>query len=149
MGDGILAVFSRLLSANLDDTSCETHALAAVEKAVEDLAGTPQECKGALAAGPLYYCKTGLADIYEDFTVVGAPMTVVYRLEAEAAAKEVFLPRESHAGRSVLREVAEAQNVNRMRQSRMQLPLPSKWNVRFSTIDLKGVGSTRVIIQSL
>jgi len=66
MGDGIIVIFS-----NLYDTDFEV--------------------KAAIGTGKLFFCKTGVEQIYEEYTCIGHPLTIAYRLENIAEKNQILL----------------------------------------------------------
>ena len=95
MGDGIVSVFSNFFHTDLDNDQVEDFAVNAAEQAVRKLYGTPASAKAAFGLGNMLFCKTGVADIYEEYTVVGHPLTMVYRLEAIAEENTLYMPDDS------------------------------------------------------
>jgi len=52
----------------------------------------------ALSHGEVLFCKTGLEGVYTDYTVLGNPLTHVYRIEEIAAANQIVTPLKSPVG---------------------------------------------------
>jgi class 3 adenylate cyclase len=144
VGDGILAVYSPHLSPDLTDQKAEESALAVAEAVVEKLHSTQHVCKAAISVGDVLYCKTGLAQVYEDYTIIGEPLTTAYRLEEVAEANQVLVPTNSVAGRKISNQLA------RRRASEAQgVPLTAAaWLVKRKTIGLRGIGDADVYIQT-
>jgi class 3 adenylate cyclase len=95
VGDGIVAVFSPFFHADLSNQQVEDFALNAAEEAIRKLYGGQASAKAALGLGNLLFCKTGVSNIYEEYTAVGHPLTMVYRLEAIAEENALYLPDDS------------------------------------------------------
>lgn len=99
IGDGIVAVFTPFLSASLNDTTANQHALQAAEEIVAKFSHTDRNSKAALSSGKVLFCKTGLEGVYTDYTVLGNPLTHVYRMEEVASANQIITPENSMIGR--------------------------------------------------
>lgn len=142
VGDGIVAVFSPFFHADLSNDEADDYGLKAAERAIARLHATNAAAKAALGLGKLFFCRTGVTEIYEDYTVVGHPLTMVYRLEAIAEKNTIFLPDESGLAR---REREKAARGDRARLQ-MAEPVAPKWIVDapFSR-ELPGIdGQTRI-----
>lgn len=133
-GDGVLGVFSSFFGA--DPASVDRDAMRAAEVVVERLSGTECPVKAAVGSGALCYCKTGVAGVYEECTVVGRPITVAYRIEEIARENQVVL--ESNA------RVVEIIDRQLQRSSALA---PARWQVRARQVNLRGLGDVQVIVQ--
>jgi class 3 adenylate cyclase len=134
-GDGVIAVFSPFFGWD-SATQAEANAVEAARAIVECVAGTSFETKAALSSGPLLFCKTGVASVYEDFTVVGTPLTELHRLEDVAVAGQVVHRADTALGRRVLTEI---QNQDHLRRIGLLPPFTGGWIVHLETVELRGV----------
>ena len=142
-GDGIVAVFSTALTPDLADEELEDGALKCVEKSVLDLSGTKLSSKGAVATGPLAYCKTGLAGLYEDRTVVGRTITTVYRLEEKASQDQVLLPFDCPLGKRVWQQVQVQDILRKLNPGRTR---NVHFHVESQDMTLRGVRDVRKVL---
>jgi class 3 adenylate cyclase len=140
-GDGILAVFSSFFTIATDRES-ERHALCAAERIVETLAGTAHSSKAAVSSGSLVFCKTGLADVYEEHTVIGEAITTAYRIEEIAAENQVIVER--NAG---FVEIIEGQIEATSRKTPQVRPV--QWRIDRQELNLRGVGATKIYVEQL
>jgi class 3 adenylate cyclase len=143
-GDGILSVFSPFFTLAADE-KMERQALRAAERIVKSVAGTLHSSKAALSAGTLAFCKTGLAGIYEEHTVIGQTITNTYRLEEHAEDNQVVV--EATPGFSSIIEGQLARAAAERRAATR--PAGLVWHVDRTTMDLRGVGSTNVYVERL
>jgi class 3 adenylate cyclase len=128
-GDGIVAIFSPVISDALKNEDPEVQALLAAEDLIQAAYGTSYVSKAALSAGDLLFCKTGLADVYEDYTVIGSPLTVTYRLEESAKANQVAIAQADKAKEMIDIGVRNYKSL-----------APGPWSVKHTVMDLRGVG---------
>jgi class 3 adenylate cyclase len=143
-GDGVLAVFSSFFTTKTDE-AMDRCALQAAEKIVASLATTNHSSKAALSSGPLAFCKTGLAGVYEEHTVIGEAITSTYRIEEIAKVNQVVV----HGTRG-FSAIIDEQLAARRRVELRNIPLPPQtWNVEPGTVDLRGVGETAIYVQQL
>jgi class 3 adenylate cyclase len=105
-GDGIVAVFSTFFGALPSNDGAELAALTAARGLIQTTHGTRYASKVALATGRLLFCKTGLATIYEEYTVVGTPLTELYRIEELAVAGDIVHRADARLGQQVLAPIA-------------------------------------------
>lgn len=136
MGDGIIAVFSHALQADFPENDACVGALRAARTIVEMTYGSDHASKAALSYGNVSFCITGLATVYEDYTIVGNPLTEVYRLEAEANENQIVFLRQSPIGTIVNRWVRETKE-SVAYQPATRIP----WVLTKSSKDLRGVGN--------
>jgi class 3 adenylate cyclase len=80
MGDGIICVFGKPF-VNLDWTEEFNRAELCAKEIIETFKGTNKEVKVALHSGQITYYKTPGTD-YEEYTMIGKPLTELYRLES-------------------------------------------------------------------
>lgn len=92
-GDGILAIFSNSFSelSNVNPPDIDQIAFKTAESIVQKFLHTNYEVKASLSFGQLLFCKTNFADIFEDYTVIGDPITIAYRLDNDAGPNEINL----------------------------------------------------------
>lgn len=90
MGDGIVVVFSDVFGFEYPNGAGNA-CLSFCKECIESLEETCYEVKAAIASGSMYFCKTGVEEIYEEISCIGHPMTVVFRLENEASANEIWM----------------------------------------------------------
>lgn len=90
MGDGIVVVFSSVFGfvyPNGIGPAC----LDFCKECVEMLETSEYAVKAAIASGKMFFCKTGVEEVYEEISCIGHPMTIAFRLENEAFANEVWI----------------------------------------------------------
>ena len=145
VGDGIVAIFSSFLPGGVTDSDASVRALGTVEAIVQRLHGTAHHSKAALVDGTLLFCRTGLTDIYEDYTVIGSALTTAYRIEAIGKANEIIFPAQSNTGQHVDQQVAQ-----RNRYESAGLDVPSVlWSVSSrKSVVLRGIGSMDLTVQT-
>lgn len=80
MGDGIICVFGKPF-VDLDWTEEFNRAELCAKEIIETFKGTNKEVKVALHSGQITYYKTPGTD-YEEYTMIGKPLTELYRLES-------------------------------------------------------------------
>lgn len=132
VGDGILAVFSPFLIPQLQQESTALHALNTAEAIIQELHGSECESKAAIGCGSLLFCSTGLAGVYTDYTVLGHPLTHVYRMEELASANQVIVPKNSPAGAIIAAQLERSRN--RVSPSTK----PVRWTVDEKNVPLRG-----------
>lgn len=93
MGDGIIVVFSKIFKQIVSGIEASNNAFLCCLEILHELSGTEFEAKASIGSGKLFYCKTGVEQIYEEFTAVGYPYTVAYRLENIADNNQILLMR--------------------------------------------------------
>jgi class 3 adenylate cyclase len=91
MGDGIIVVFSHIFNELKNAKEASNNAFCCSKEIIEQLYTTDFESKASIGYGKLFFCKTGVAQIYEEFTAVGYPYTVAYRLESIAEKNQILL----------------------------------------------------------
>ena len=128
MGDGIIVVFSKIFPDINTDRDATIKSFLCCKKLIECLYGTDFEAKAAIGIGNLFFCKTGVEQIYQENTAIGHPMTVVYRLESIADKNQILLMRDTQLSGSIV----NAQNHLH------------GWTQIEKTVSLKGIGSTKV-----
>jgi len=138
-GDGILAVFSPFLTDYSNEREASCSALAAAENIVRALSGTEWACKASLSAAPVLFCATGLEAVYEEYTVIGQPITVTYRTDALAGQDQVLAQTDCWIGILIDEQVDET-------QQRGGTNNPT-WTVRHIERELRGVGSTGITVE--
>jgi hypothetical protein len=130
MGDGIIVVFSKLFP-NIDrDADASNKSFYCCKEIVEELYNTEYEIKAAIGNGKLYFCKTGVEQIYEEYTAIGHPMTIAYRLENIAENNQILLMRNTHLSKRI-EKTGDYLN---------------QWEQSEKTVFLKGVNSSRIHI---
>ena len=141
VGDGIIAVYSEFFDSTMTLATAENLAFATAEGVITKLSGTMCESKAAIAAGNLLYCKTGLADFYEDLTVVGHPMTEVYRLEGAASVNQLVVLE----GTRTAQKLREAVASRKRREAAGEKLKPAKWFVSDLKRELQGMGEVTIV----
>jgi hypothetical protein len=91
IGDGIIVVFSKIFGEIGSDIKASDKAFFCCKDLVERFNNTEFEIKAAIGSGTLYFCKTGVEQIYEEYTAVGYPYTVAHRLENIAEKNQILL----------------------------------------------------------
>jgi hypothetical protein len=90
-----------------------------------------------VTSGELLFCRTGVADIYQDFTVIGRPLTEVYRMEDIAGGMQVVLPKNSGPGSLIEMELLQ----KRLMTPGRSAPSPG-WTYSEQSFNFKGLGKT-------
>lgn len=152
--DGIVAIYSSFFHPGWTMPDVEEAALSCAQAIVRELHGSEHAAKAAVSSGELLFCKTGVAELYEDFTVIGAPLTEVYRLEDIAGESQVLLRADTDLGQRLYRLAADGANLREREKFLRGLgvpitnPLPPvKWFVGPARQHLRGVnGDTPVEI---
>lgn len=143
-GDGVLAVFSPFFT-KADRETTDRNAMQAAEMIVAALSGSDCAAKAAVSSGSLFFCKTGVAAVYEEHTVIGEPITVAYRIEEIACEDQVVIQA---APRFV--RIIDGQLAARSALERVGFSLPAvRWQVELVTHTLRGLGDVDVIVQRL
>jgi class 3 adenylate cyclase len=90
MGDGIIVVFSDIFGCQYPDGIGEC-CLNFCKKCIETLERTEYAVKAAIGSGILNFCKTGVVQAYEEYSCIGHPMTVAFRLEQYAEKNQIWM----------------------------------------------------------
>jgi class 3 adenylate cyclase len=101
MGDGIIVVFSKVFPNIKSDVDASNKSFCCCKEIIEELYKTEYEAKTAIGNGKLYFCKTGVEQIYEEYTAIGHPMTIVYRLENIAENNQILLMRNTRLSKRI------------------------------------------------
>ena len=91
MGDGIIVVFSKIFGEIDNNKAASNNCFYCCKDCIENLYNTDFEVKAAIGTGKLFFCKTGVEQIYEEYTCIGYPLTVAYRLENIAEKNQILL----------------------------------------------------------
>jgi class 3 adenylate cyclase len=95
MGDGVIVVFSKVFHQIETDNDCSNNACFCCAEIIEELKNTEFEVKASIGSGKLFFCKTGVEQIYEEYTAVGYPYTVAFRLESIAEKNQILFQNKS------------------------------------------------------
>lgn len=137
IGDGIVAVFSQTLAPDLKDAAGK--ALKSAETIIADLNGTECESKAAISCGSVLFCKTGLEGVYTDYTVLGSPLTHVYRMEELAKANQVVVPKNSPVGAIIKAQLDRRHEHEHRAALGLERLTSIQWGVKIdSTTELRG-----------
>lgn len=90
MGDGIVVVFSDVFGFEYP-SGAGNACLAFCKECIKSLADSECAVKSAIASGSVYFCKTGVEEVYEEISCIGHPMTIAFRLENEASVNEIWM----------------------------------------------------------
>ena len=90
MGDGVVVIFSDVFGFGYPNGAGNA-CLSFCRECIKSLEDTCYEVKAAVASGSMYFCKTGIEEIYEEISCIGHPMTVAFRLENKAEANEIWM----------------------------------------------------------
>ena len=101
IGDGIIVVFSTIFGEITSDEEASNNAFSCCKELVERFYDSKFEIKAAIGSGTLYFCKTGVEQIYEEFTAIGYPYTVAHRLENIAENNQILLMRNTPLSKRV------------------------------------------------
>jgi class 3 adenylate cyclase len=140
-GDGILAVFSPFFTGRTNEET-DRDGLRTAEALIAKLSETNYSSKAVLACGPLVFCKTGIAGIYEESTVIGKAITRAYRMEEIAEEDQVVIQASARFAK-IIDEQIEASAVPRLFAPRRT------FRVNQRTIELRGLGPTKVYVKQL
>jgi class 3 adenylate cyclase len=121
-GDGIIAVFSTVFEPHQDRADVENAAFDVARKLVRELSSTAYAAKAAIATGDLLFCKTGVARMWEEITVIGTPLTELYRIEESAQRDEVVLRAGSALGRRFIELVRQEEDARALEGRRINGP---------------------------
>lgn len=135
-GDGILAVYLKELT-NFSSQETRQCLFDSAFELVESFMGTDMECKVSIAAGQLLFCRTGLEGIYEEFTVIGSPITIAYRLDSHALANEVIVEP---------RHLLELSLLSRLGADGIIEGFELSWSYGRRLTTLRGVGVRRPVV---
>lgn len=102
--DGVIAIFSTLFEQKVL-AQVEDNAYEAAQESVRALQNTDMAAKGAVSTGDLLFCRTGIAEIYQEYTVIGTPLTELHRLEDAAGVNEVWLREDTALGKRVQKKL--------------------------------------------
>lgn len=144
VGDGIVAVFSPFLNEIFDNNRCEDQAIQTAEKLVSKMKVTDTQLKAALCSGEVMYCKTGLADYYEDYTIIGKAVTTIYRLDDIAYANQILLPYESRLGADFAQELTITRTARLVSRTGGREYIDN-CRVEVTDEDLKGLGRIKIV----
>lgn len=128
MGDGIIVVFSTVFGEIDTAKKASDNSFLCCKTCVEELYATEYEVKAAIGNGSLFYCKTGVEQIYEEYSCIGHPLTIAYRLENIAEKNQILL-------------LANTKLSERVKNSKELL---SAWEQSETTAYLKGVNESKV-----
>lgn len=132
MGDGILVVFSKVFGDVRSDEKADENSFCCCEQCIETLYNTDFEVKAAIGTGPLFFCKTGVEQIYEELSCIGHPLTITYRLESIADRNQILL----------MSNTPLAERINTVVRNSNTSP----WSIDSTTAYLKGLKSTNIDI---
>ena len=90
MGDGIIVVFSKVFRQIVSNIDCSNNACLCCMEIINELRDSDFETKASIGHGQLYFCKTGIEQIYEEYTAVGYPYTLAFRLESIAEKNQIL-----------------------------------------------------------
>lgn len=147
VGDGILSIYSEYFDQGMTAAAAERKALRAAEFTVVRLHGSNKEAKVAISNGPLLFCKTGLSQVYEDYTVIGEPITVAYRIEDIASANEILLPEGTDLAAYIWRQVQSFKAEQSLLRPLGTPATSAPWTVSNIVKALKGVGEMKLLRQ--
>ncbi|RYD84587.1 MAG: adenylate/guanylate cyclase domain-containing protein [Verrucomicrobiaceae bacterium] len=136
-GDGIIAVFSSFFDKNTSYQQTQLRAMSAASDIVWQLKDSPLASKAALSFGELLFCKTGIESIYEDFSVLGNPLTELYRLESVANQNQIIFRGGTQFARQLDRQ-AKLWTIQNSRKPRWVQENPG-WILESAEFDLRGV----------
>jgi len=128
MGDGIIVVFSRIFPNLETDRNAVDNSFYCCKELIETFYDTEFEAKSAIGIGDLYFCKTGVEQIYEENTALGHPMTIAYRLENIANKNQILI-------------MSDTKLAQRIENSQYNLQY---WSRSSNTVSLKGVNSKEI-----
>jgi class 3 adenylate cyclase len=130
MGDGIIVVFSKIFQNFETDRDAVDSSFYCCKELIETFYDTNFEAKSAIGIGKLFFCKTGVEQIYEEYTALGHPMTIVYRLENIANKNQILVMRDTKLSQ-------------RIEDSQYDIQF---WSQSSKTVFLKGIGLSNISI---
>lgn len=125
IGDGIVVVFSEAFNLTYPKGAGKS-CFEFCKKCVETLDGEECAVKAAIGSGELFFAKTIIENAYEEYSCIGHPMTVAFRLENEAQKNQILIFEED--------PVNENESCN------------FKWTYETEVFELKGIGSVETRI---
>ena len=132
MGDGILVVFSKVFGDVHSDKEASDKSFCCCAQCIKELYNTKFEVKAAIGTGYLFFCKTGVEQIYEELSCIGHPLTIAYRLESIADRNQILLMSNTQLAGRVKTEIKNRKT--------------SPWRMDSTTAYLKGLKSTNIDI---
>lgn len=132
MGDGIIVIFSHLLTPHINDREASDHAFHCSKEIIEELYLSEYESKAAIGSGILYFCKTGIKEIYEEYTAIGRPLTLAHRLESNADKNQILTLRTTALSGRILDNEDEDDLKG--------------WDFDFIERELKGIGNRKILV---
>lgn len=127
MGDGIICIFGEPFFYNKDYKQKYYKAEACAREVINKFKGTANEVKIALHSGQIMYYKTP-SEHYEEYTMIGKPLTELYRLESIAISNGINYFKDS-AYDKITDKLPLGVNINN----------PNYWEYGCENICLKGV----------
>jgi hypothetical protein len=131
MGDGIIVVFSKIFKEIKSDEEASNKAFYCCKDLIEELYKTEFEIKASIGSGKLFFCKTGVEQIYEEFTAVGYPYTVAYRLENIAERNQILL-------------LSDTKLSERVKYNKLSNDYLNNWEQKDIIKNLKGLKSNKI-----
>ena len=90
MGDGIIVVFSDIFGYEYPESAGKS-CLDFCMQCVKNLENKPYAVKASIGSGKLNFCKIGVEEAYEEYSCVGHPMTIAFRLEQYAKKNQIWM----------------------------------------------------------
>jgi len=125
-------VFSKVFGDVRSDEKADENSFCCCEQCIETLYNTDFGVKAAIGTGPLFFCKTGVEQIYEELSCIGHPLTITYRLESIADRNQILL----------MSNTPLAERINTVVRNSNTSP----WSIDSTTAYLKGLKSTNIDI---
>ncbi len=123
MGDGIIVVFSKIFNEIENNKLADASCLYCCQDCIEELKDSEFEVKAAIGSGNLFFCKTGVEQIYEEYSCIGHPLTIAYRLESIADRNQILLMEDTSLSHFIYDYV----------------DLSEHWEEDFIPVELKGI----------
>lgn len=101
VGDAVVALFAKKIHPLMEYNDPAKKCVEAGFKIVEACAGTNMEAKAALASGAILVCEVGKVNVYTELTMIGHPLTEVYRMESIGKANQVLATKDSNVGQAI------------------------------------------------
>lgn len=143
-GDGVIAVFSKIFNRFSPDEN-EKKALKIARKLIKHFHNGKFECKCALARGLVQIVRVGNY-FYNECTMIGQPLTELYRLETIAEKNQIVALADLPTSLSTYSNLLS--NLIRQKLDNDYLKL-TEWRLKATSFDLQGLGKKEVLIHYL
>lgn len=130
IGDGIIIIFSNIFGEIKTEMDASNNCFFCCKDIIEELYDTEYESKAAIGSGQLFFCRTGIEQIDEEYSCIGHPLTIAYRLENLAESNQIL-------------QMGNTKLSARVKEWKDTLEL---WNQYDKEVELKGINGKKVHI---